>query len=151
LVDTRAAGGYVVAAGSIVDGRQYEIVNDIDPAPLPAWLAALLADPTPEPRNLRGLLSTLSAHNPSQYAGAALRGEVQRVLDATEGTRNDTLNRAAFALGQLVAAGVLPEQLAYDCLHAAALHTELPAREAAATIRSGLRSGARKPRMEVAA
>jgi len=32
----------------------------------------------------------------------------QRVVMAPEGTRNDTLNRAAFGLGQLVAAGMLP-------------------------------------------
>ena len=40
-IDTRAAGGYVVAAGSIVDGRPYTLVHDPEPAELPAWLAAL--------------------------------------------------------------------------------------------------------------
>ncbi len=39
-VDTRAHGGYVVAAGSTVAGRAYAVALDCDPAPLPAWLAA---------------------------------------------------------------------------------------------------------------
>jgi hypothetical protein len=37
-VDTRAAGGYVVASGSVVNGRRYETTHDTAPAPLPAWL-----------------------------------------------------------------------------------------------------------------
>src|SRR5690606_6177894 len=45
LIDTRARGGYVVAAGSIVAGRAYTVVNDADPAPLPGWLATLLTAP----------------------------------------------------------------------------------------------------------
>ena len=36
---------------------------------------------------------------------AALREETRLVATAQPGTRNDTLNRAAFSLGQLVAAG----------------------------------------------
>ena len=39
---------------------------------------------------------------------AALRREARLVAAALPGTRNDTLNRAAFNLGQLVAAGMLP-------------------------------------------
>ena len=145
LIDTRARGGYVVAAGSIVAGRAYTVMNHAAPAPLPAWLATLLT------------VSNRSAGNPARmpeiprqyaagYAGAALRGEVQRVLDATPGNRNHTLNRAAFALGQLAAAGMLPEPLVIDCLLAAGQHIGLSARECEATIRSGLTSGARQPR-----
>ena len=48
MVDTRAHGGYVVAASSTVAGRPYIVDLDTDPAPLPAWLAALLA-PAPLP------------------------------------------------------------------------------------------------------
>ena len=35
LVDTRGIGGYVVAAGSTVDGRPYTVGADREPAPLP--------------------------------------------------------------------------------------------------------------------
>lgn len=45
MVDTRAHGGYVVAPGSTVAGRPYTVDLDTDLAPLPGWLAALLARP----------------------------------------------------------------------------------------------------------
>ena len=48
LVDTRAHGGYVVAAGCTVAGRPYRVTRDDDPVPLPGWLADLLA-PAPLP------------------------------------------------------------------------------------------------------
>jgi hypothetical protein len=62
------------------------------------------------------------------------------------GDRNNRLNRAAFCLGMLVAGGELPDQLVEDELLAAALDAGLPEREARASIRSGLRAGAREPR-----
>ncbi|MEF9884377.1 bifunctional DNA primase/polymerase [Streptomyces sp. P9-A4] len=34
-VDTRAWGGYVVAAGGVVHRRPYEVLNAVDPIPLP--------------------------------------------------------------------------------------------------------------------
>ena len=39
---------------------------------------------------------------------AALREETRLVATARPGTRNDTLNRAAFSLGQLVASAYCP-------------------------------------------
>jgi hypothetical protein len=143
LIDTRAAGGYVIAAGSTVDGNPYSLVNDTPPEPLPAWLAALLTGPGPPPS---APAAAAAGQRGAGYAAAALRGEVQRVLDAAEGTRNHALNHAAFALGQLTAAGAVPVPLAYDALLAAARQAGLTAREADATIRSGLTSGARQPR-----
>ena len=41
-IDVKADGGYVVGAGSAVDGKAYEVLYDEDPAPLPAWIARLL-------------------------------------------------------------------------------------------------------------
>ena len=149
LIDTRARGGYVVAAGSIVAGRAYTVVNDADPAPLPGWLVGLLTAPDRSaggPARMPGI----PREHAAGYAGAALRSEVQRVLDATPGNRNHTLNQAAFALGQLAAAGMLPEPLVFDCLFAAGQHIGLSARECEATIRSGLTSGVRRPRMGAA-
>jgi hypothetical protein len=84
------------------------------------------------------------------YALAALRGEIERVLDAVPGTRNDTLNIATFALGQLIATGLLPRSLAEACLHNAAETIGLDFREAFNTIRSGLDSGLRRPRRAAA-
>src|SRR5690606_37616902 len=41
-VDTRAAGGYVVAVGSIVPAGRYEALNGAVAAPLPGWLLGIL-------------------------------------------------------------------------------------------------------------
>jgi hypothetical protein len=77
---------------------------------------------------------------------AALRAETARVAEARPGTRNDTLNRAAFSLGQLVAAGLLPPIPVITGLISAARDAGLPLDEAERTVRSGLAGGARKPR-----
>ncbi|MFI9552360.1 bifunctional DNA primase/polymerase [Nonomuraea endophytica] len=153
LIDTRAQGGYVVGPGSFVDlldgVGSYDVINEGPAAPLPAWLAALM---TPrEPREVgtsmsaREVLAKLSRRS-TGYVYAALRGEVQRVLEAVPGVRNHTLNAAAFALGQLVASRLLPSDLAEQALLNAAQAVGLPFREAATTIRSGLTAGALQPR-----
>jgi hypothetical protein len=41
-IDTRGRGGYVLLPPSIVNGRPYTVENDVDVAPLPAWLPPLL-------------------------------------------------------------------------------------------------------------
>lgn len=80
------------------------------------------------------------------YAQAALEAEVERVTAAANGTRNHTLNRAAFSLGQLVAGGELDEAMVIRELTAAAQLTGLDDREIGPTITSGLKSGATHPR-----
>ena len=77
---------------------------------------------------------------------AALRQETCLVAMARPGTRNDTLNRAAFNLGQLVAAGLLPPLAVTTALASAAEHAGLPAQEARRTIRSGMTAGSHRPR-----
>ena len=57
-----------------------------------------------------------------------LCGEVDRQIQANEGTRNHELNRSAFALGQPVATGHLDQAQVRDDLTAAALSIRLPAR-----------------------
>lgn len=150
LIDTRAHGGYVVGPGSVIDGTPYTIVNSDPPGQLPPWLAdrlaSLAADPAAPEWTGPPPGDGMSEREGTGYALAALRGEVNRVLAARPGTRNHTLNQAAFALGQLTAAGLLPPKLAYDALMRAATQTGLPPREAARTVGSGLNSGARKPR-----
>jgi hypothetical protein len=68
------------------------------------------------------------------------------VASAPPGRRNATLNRAAFNLGQLVAAGVLDADQVQTVLLAAALEAGNPEAKARATITSGLAAGAAKPR-----
>ncbi|MCF7553776.1 bifunctional DNA primase/polymerase [Pseudonocardia sp. WMMC193] len=144
LIDVRASGGYVVAAGSVVRGRRYRS-NDVDEvAPLPSWIAELLDDPAVPRPDLGPVLDIVGRR--SQYAAAALRGEIEHVLAAGRGSRNASLNKAAFALGQLVAAGLLPDGLARSALAEASAAVGLPASEADRTIRSGLTAGSQQPR-----
>src|SRR5262249_32303008 len=68
----------------------------------------------------------------------------------THGERNETLNKAAFSLGQLVEAGHLDEDEVVDRLYDAAVANILVEddgpRAVMATIRSGLRGGSGHPR-----
>ena len=41
-IDTRGRGSYVLVPPSIVAGRHYTVLDDRDPAPLPAWIAERL-------------------------------------------------------------------------------------------------------------
>jgi hypothetical protein len=147
LIDVRADGGYVVGAGSRIGERAYAARGDFLPLtlPFPAWIARLLAgDPVPLPAPRPLPFPDVSAGR--AYALAALREETRRVADARPGTRNDTLNRAAFSLGQLVAARLLPPLPVMTSLADAAACAGLPDDEARRTIRSGMAAGARKPR-----
>lgn len=149
-VDVRGAGGYVIGPGSVVGGRAYRITKDCPPALLPAWLADLAAPP-PAPAAPRPVVPLRPADG---YAAAAVRAEIRILADAPPGTRNHELNRSAFNLGQLVAAGMLDEDQVRAALLLAAERNGLLAddgqRQTEATIRSGLRAGMANPRQGVA-
>lgn len=85
----------------------------------------------------------------SPYGAAALRAETDRVATATEGTRNDTLNRAAFNLGQLILEGHLAQPDVEDALYRAATTAGLPAHEIRATLGSAFRGSDTKRRTNV--
>jgi hypothetical protein len=147
LIDIRADGGYVVADGSLIDGRRYVARGDFLPLalPLPAWIARLLLEEPALPETIAPL-PALDRVQGRAYALAAFREETRQVAEARVGTRNDTLNRAAFSLGQLVAAGLIPPLPVMTGLADAAARAGLPADEARRTIRSGMAAGVRKPR-----
>lgn len=145
-IDTRAAlPGQVVAAGSVVDGRRYRVVFDVDPMPLPHWLARKL---TPQPAPPRPVGPVRVTHR-SAFVDAAVRATVARIKK-TRVNRNAALWGGAKSLGELVAGGQLSEHdHAQALMEAAAPHIGVgaySARQAAATIASGLRSGMRHPR-----
>lgn len=80
------------------------------------------------------------------YATTVLRKEVEALRTTSEGERNAQLNRAAFSLGTLVAAGVLEEEQVEGALTEAALDAGLERNEIAATLHSGLCAGMLAPR-----
>jgi hypothetical protein len=114
LIDVRASGGYVLAAGSVLDqraypgdpdaarkvrgGKAYELVDDVPPASLPDWLATLACPPRPEP----------SSAGPATWRaapGARLRGLVAKVRESLPGDRTGPLVWAAFRVREMAEAG----------------------------------------------
>jgi hypothetical protein len=145
-IDTRAAGGYVVGAGSVVAGRPYAAVRDAAPvSPLPAWLLMLLR-PAPLPPQRPVVVPIAATDRRTAYLRKAVDAEVARVMGSPAGQHNTALYRAAVALGQLVAGGELGEGEVVGWLAAAAVQVGQRSREIPATIASGLRAGAKRPR-----
>ncbi len=85
-VDVRGLGGYVVAAGSTVDGRRYTADGPAaaDLPPLPEWIYRLAAAPTRRPAP--PLAAAAPGGVPSgRLARKRLCGLLTAVLDAPEG------------------------------------------------------------------
>ncbi|MFD6324695.1 bifunctional DNA primase/polymerase [Streptomyces sp. NPDC058442] len=146
-VDTRAWGGYVVAAGSTTPGGDYETLCGSVPVALPGWLHSILH---PAPVRPVGPLR-LPAVDGSRAAVAALEAECAIVAGAPDGLRNVTLNRCAFKVGRFVAWGDLPRQMAEEAFQAAGEAVGLTAAECRTTIRSALDSSQRTARPREAA
>lgn len=147
-IDTRAGGGYVVAPGSLLPAGGYELTDDRDPPDLPAWLVQVLTERPAPPLSAP---SETACADPGGYVGAALRGECDRVRHAPSGQHNAVLARAAYALGQLVGAGLLAEHTARAELTTAGgvligADCGCTPAEVARVIEAGLAAGARNPR-----
>jgi hypothetical protein len=150
-IDTRAHGGYVVAPGCPVPPSGYKLIDDRDPAELPSWLHQALT-PKPSPP-LSAPTHTVAAH-PRGYVSAAVRGEARRVSTAPPGQHNAVLCRAAYALGQLVGAGLLDHDTARAELTTAAgalidANCGCTSPEVTRVIAAGLTAGARHPRRTI--
>jgi hypothetical protein len=135
-IDTRASGGYVVAAGSIVDGLPSHVLRAVPPLELPEWLACQVA---PAPAPPAAATRDLPVRAGRAYGARALDGEVVRVLEAPVGQRNAALNRAAWNLARHIAGGLLPRDVVEDALWQAGVAAggQTPA-GVAATIRSAI-------------
>jgi hypothetical protein len=151
-IDVKADGGQVVYPGSIHPdtGRRYEWHDGYAPwqveiAELPEHIYQLLTEqPKPEASTVR------QQRRLSKYVQAALDRELDTVRSAAAGERNNTLNTAAFNLGQLC-----PKYLDADAVTQALLDvvdaagwdtTEVWRKQTEGTVRSGITSGMRNPR-----
>lgn len=123
------------------------IVND--PTNWLEWVRSQ-AEPKPENEpvtNLGGVRPNVTPEEGRKYAEAALRNETHNVATAPEGTRNHTLNKSAFSIGQLVASGYLTGQEAMQALTDAATVCGLEPAEISNTIRSGFTAAQDHPRI----
>jgi predicted P-loop ATPase len=144
-IDVRGDGGYVVVPPSLhPSGRRYEWTKKGLPDPLPAWLLDVLR-PTKRPKAKRAAPTRTTCGATSAWGQARLDANAQAVRRAAEGSRNATLNVAAFKVGQGVGAREIDEEHARDALLSAALDSGLEEVEARKTIASGLTRGAEQP------
>ena len=104
------------------------------------------ASPTDRTETTPAPSSRTPAKHRAAYVQAALESELDTVRSAPTGTRNDQLNRAAFAIGQFVGAGAITRADAESEIESAARACGLSDTEAKTTIKSGLDAGQREPR-----
>ncbi|SPE49833.1 hypothetical protein SNS2_1529 [Streptomyces netropsis] len=133
-IDTRAWGGYVVAAGSITATAGYSIADRAPVADLPSWLFTLL-QPAPAPRTP---VTPTAPRQADRCAQAAFERELAAVIAAAEGEREATLFRAARAMGRFVAWGDIPRHVVEEAFQAGGESTGLPSSQCRSTLRSAL-------------
>lgn len=142
-VDIRGDGGYAIAPPSRHrTGGLYAVeARGGDLPELPDWIVDALQ---PQRRTSTAQMPTGAAA--TAWGRAALEGELMRLDGAQDGFRNDTLNRVAFRLGQIVGAGCLEESDIEPLLIQHGIAIGLREREVVDTVRSGLQAGEGSPR-----
>lgn len=137
-IDLKASGGSITAPVSLhASGKLYEWVKPPfgkQLPPLPGWIVSSLR------AKERPVLRSYESSPPSSGHLARLLSQIEC---APMGQRNHTLNRISFIFGMMTSGGHLTHAQATQALLAAAKNSGLSQEEAAPTIKSGLRSGAR--------
>ncbi len=142
LVDVRSMGGYIVAAGSVLPTGVYEsgVVDEV--ADCPDWVRKAIT-----PTKSQTTISIKTTHISSsgnksiRYTETAIRNVITELQNASVGTRNDSLNRAAFACGRLVKENPELHHMAFNALRVTALAIGLSEHESARTIKSAYMAG----------
>jgi hypothetical protein len=159
-VDIRAHGSYIIAPGTTTSRGSYTPIGTTrEPAALPLWLAQELertghlpapSIPAPRPvppRAHQAVLAAGGGRDHAQHTLATILAPVEACGQVPEGAGfSDTLNRAAYTIGGLIAAGRLHQADAEQALHEAALAAR-PGQERRIQqiIRSGLAAGLKRP------
>jgi hypothetical protein len=108
-VDVKGTGGYFVwwpAAG-------FPVVDDAELTDWPDWL-----DPEPLPAEAPAIVpnGTISNRSRYRYGEGALDSACRNIMAAGHGIQETTINKEAFSIGSLVAAGGLAEGFALTAL-----------------------------------
>jgi hypothetical protein len=141
LVDIKSNGGYVVAAGSEVDGNLYEWTEDSNVTlQCPSWLLGLVVDHEPSAEEImeRNARHVELAKNLSDDPVSTIRRRAERLASTPQGSRNETLNVIAFSLFEVSDPQL--EQVIWDELTSAGLRAGLSEREINDTLRSAQRA-----------
>ncbi|MEU6594702.1 bifunctional DNA primase/polymerase [Streptomyces sp. NPDC046881] len=159
-VDIRAHGSYIIAPGTTTSYGTYTPVGTTRaPATLPSWLAHELdrtghlpatAIPAPRPVPPRAQQAVLAAGGGRDHAQNMLTtilAPVEACGQAPEGAGfSDALNRAAYTLGGLIAAGrILRAEAVQALTEAAATARPGQDRRIEQIISSGLSAGLKRP------
>ncbi|HZH27932.1 MAG TPA: bifunctional DNA primase/polymerase [Azospirillaceae bacterium] len=160
-VDIRAHGSYIIAPGTTTnrDGAYTPLGTTREPAALPLWLAQELertghlpapSIPAPRPVPARAQQAVLAAgggRDHGQRTLATILAPVEACGQVSEGAGfSDTLNRAAYTIGGLIAAGRLQQAEAEQALNETAIAAR-PGQERRIEqiIRSGIAAGLKRP------
>ncbi len=138
-LDVRGEGGQIVLPPSILaDGRYYRWVKNGASAfaDAPEWLVKLALPPPPPPRSD----PKPPPADTERYVAAAITSELQQLQEAEEGTRNDQLNRSAFAIAGFAHAGAVPDDWARGELEKRAVGIGLATQQARRTIDSAFKA-----------
>jgi putative DNA primase/helicase len=151
-VDVRGDGGQVLLPGSIhpETGERYRWAeglspDDIEIVEFPSHLLEKLQARRRARTEAEPGTAAKNSHRAMSYARGALRRSIEQMRSATLGTRNESLNRCAFALGRFIGGGFLAEVEVEVALIEAALSTGLNEGEARKTLRSGIKAGIDNP------
>lgn len=139
-VDVRSKGGYIVAPGSRLDSGEYEMdsIGSVDSFPL--WMRALFSPK--KSTTFTSIKTTVTRYSKSSnYFEVGIRKEIHFLSLATVGTRNQSLNKAAFSCGKLVASCPELREFAINALKRTAISIGLSESESARTISSAFKAG----------
>jgi hypothetical protein len=146
-IDIKSADAYIVAAPSVHPrtGKPYRWLGPLteELARLPHYWVERLREADRQALPAR---VPVEAVRGTRYGNGAVRRQLAELLDAKEGKRNHTLNKSAFAIGQLVGAGMLDAEDATAVLEDAGQRIGLSPGEVRRSVASGLQAGARCPR-----
>lgn len=143
-LDVRGEGGYVILPPSgHPSGGWYGWANAHQVIDAPDWLLDLVEtrDPVLQDDYLPPELPRSSNGRKSAYIQKAFADEIVKFTSSPPSTRNDSLVRTAFVLGQFVGAGLLERGHVETTLLAAAVGIGLTEKESVATIQSGMKNG----------
>lgn len=134
-VDIRGDGGYIIVPPS----PGYSVVVGAPLAPMPSWLIEEACREPPPPPPRKPWKAPRDMHTASARRLLAL---VEHIAKAREGTRHSVLFWAACRVGEAIASGEMPADVALPGLESAALACGLPEAEVRRTVADGYRIGA---------